>query len=41
VIEEGKIKTYDMLRMPGRPDVIMDGAVSTSQMADAIIARLK
>jgi isocitrate dehydrogenase (NAD+) len=41
VIEEGKIKTYDMLRMPGRPDVIIDGAVSTSEMADAIIARLK
>jgi isocitrate dehydrogenase (NAD+) len=41
VIEEGKIKTYDMLRMPGRPDVIQDGAVSTSQMADAIIAGLK
>ncbi len=41
VIEEGKVRTYDMMKMTGRPDVIQNGAASTSQMTDAIIARLK
>ncbi len=41
VIEEGKVRTYDMMKMTGRPEVIKNGAASTSQMTDAIIARLK
>lgn len=41
VIKEGKVRTYDMLRMIGGPDVIKKGAASTSGMADAIIAGLK
>jgi len=40
VIEEGKVKTYDMMKMAGRPEVIKNGAASTSQMTDAIIAKL-
>jgi len=40
VIAEGKIRTYDMMKMTGREDVIKKGAASTSQMADAIIAKL-
>ena len=40
VISEGKVRTYDMLKMPGRPDVIKQGAASTRQMADAVIANL-
>lgn len=40
VILEGKVKTYDMKKMPGKADVITKGAASTKQMADAIIARL-
>ncbi len=40
VIEEGKTKTYDMLKMAGKPDVTNKGAASTSQMADAVIAKL-
>jgi len=40
VIEEGKVKTYDMMKMAGRPDVVKNGAASTSQMTDAIIAKL-
>jgi 3-isopropylmalate dehydrogenase len=40
VISEGKVKTYDMMKMTGAPDVIQKGAASTDQMADAIIARL-
>ena len=40
VIEEGKTKTYDMMKMSGKPDVINNGAASTTVMADAIIAKL-
>ena len=40
VIEEGKVRTYDMLKMHGSPDVINQGAASTTQMTDAIIANL-
>jgi 3-isopropylmalate dehydrogenase len=40
VISEGKVKTYDMMKMTGRPDVIEKGAASTRQMADAVIAKL-
>jgi 3-isopropylmalate dehydrogenase len=40
VVAEGKIKTYDMAKMPGHSEVIEQGAVSTVQMADAIIAKL-
>jgi 3-isopropylmalate dehydrogenase len=40
VVMEGKIRTYDMLRLPGRPDVISRGAASSSGMTDAILDRL-
>jgi len=40
VIAEGKVKTYDMMKMTGKPDVIDRGAASTHQMADAVIAKL-
>lgn len=40
VIAEGQVRTYDMLKMPGRPDVVEKGAASTQQMADAIIEKL-
>jgi 3-isopropylmalate dehydrogenase len=32
VILEGKVRTYDMMKMKGSPDVIRQGAASTSQM---------
>jgi 3-isopropylmalate dehydrogenase len=41
VIEEGKVRTYDMMKMAGRPEVLKNGAASTPQMTDAIIAKLK
>jgi 3-isopropylmalate dehydrogenase len=41
VINEGRVRTYDMMKMAGRPEVIQDGAASTTQMADAIIAKFK
>lgn len=40
VIQEGKVRTYDMMKMTGRADVLKNGAASTRQMADAIIAKL-
>jgi len=41
VIKEGKIRTYDMMKMQGSPDVVLNGAASTYMMTDAIIAGLK
>jgi len=40
VIAEGKVRTYDMLRLVGGPDVIAKGAASTQEMTDAIIEKL-
>jgi 3-isopropylmalate dehydrogenase len=40
VIVEGKVRTYDMMKLAGRPEVIQNGAASTIQMTDAIIAGL-
>lgn len=40
VVEEGKVRTYDMMKMHGSADVVNQGAASTDQMADAIIAKL-
>jgi len=41
VVAEGRVRTYDMLKTTGAPDVVQKGAASTSQMADAIIAKLR
>ncbi|MFO8234156.1 MAG: isocitrate/isopropylmalate family dehydrogenase [Bacteroidales bacterium] len=41
VISEGKIRTYDMMKLSGKPDVLDKGAASTEQMTDAIIEKLK
>jgi isocitrate dehydrogenase (NAD+) len=40
VVSEGKVRTYDMLRMVGGAGVIAQGAASTAAMTDAIIQRL-
>lgn len=40
VVAEGRVRTYDMLRLAGGPDVFKQGAASTTQMTDAIIAKL-
>jgi len=40
VIEEGKTRTYDMLRLSGGPDVFEKGACFTQEMTDAIIEYL-
>ncbi len=41
VIEEGKVRTYDMLKLKGEPNVLKKGAASTSEFTDAIIAKMK
>ncbi len=41
VIEEGKVQAYDMLKLRGSQEVLNQGAASTTEMADAIIAKLK
>jgi isocitrate dehydrogenase (NAD+) len=40
VVAEGRVRTYDMLRMTGGPQVIERGAATTQQMTDAILAAL-
>jgi 3-isopropylmalate dehydrogenase len=40
VIRDGRVRTYDMLRLPGGPDALQKGAASTTQMTDAILDRL-
>ncbi len=40
VVAEGKVRSYDMMRIPGGADVISRGAATTSQITDAIIDRL-
>jgi len=40
VVEEGKVRAYDMLKLRGCQEVIEQGAATTGQMADAIIAAL-
>ncbi|MGO9680124.1 MAG: isocitrate/isopropylmalate dehydrogenase family protein [Candidatus Sulfotelmatobacter sp.] len=40
VVRDGKVRTYDMLRIPGGRDVIRQGAASTTQMTDAVLAGL-
>jgi 3-isopropylmalate dehydrogenase len=41
VVKEGKVRTYDMMRIPGGPKSIAQGAASTIQMTDAVLAKLK
>jgi isocitrate dehydrogenase (NAD+) len=40
VVKEGKVRTYDMMRISGGSKSIGEGAASTVQMTDAILAKL-
>ncbi len=40
VVKEGKVRTYDMMRISGGAKSISQGAASTIQMTDAILAKL-
>jgi isocitrate dehydrogenase (NAD+) len=41
VVSEGKVKCYDMMKLPGNAEVFSKGAATTEQMTDAIIEKLK
>lgn len=40
VVKEGKVRTYDMMRLPGGPKVFEKGACTTQQMTEAILAKM-
>jgi len=41
VAKEGRVRTYDMMRLAGGAKAIGQGAASTVQMTDAVLARLE
>jgi isocitrate dehydrogenase (NAD+) len=41
VVREGKVRTYDMMRISGGPKAIGQGAASAVQMTDAILEKLR
>ncbi len=41
VVAEGKVRTYDMMKLRGSQQALEQGAASTTEMTDAIIAKLK
>lgn len=40
VVKDGKVRTYDMMRIPGGDRALSAGAASTIEMTDAILAKL-
>jgi isocitrate dehydrogenase (NAD+) len=40
VVKEGRVRTYDMMRLPGGPKAVAAGAASTIEMTEAILAKL-
>jgi isocitrate dehydrogenase (NAD+) len=40
VVEEGKVRAYDMLKLKGGPEVLSQGAASTDRITDEVIANL-
>jgi isocitrate dehydrogenase (NAD+) len=40
VIAEGTVRTYDMLKLRGGPEAVAQGAATTTEMTDAVIAAL-
>jgi isocitrate/isopropylmalate dehydrogenase len=41
VILEGRVRTYDMMKMKGSPDAIKKGAASTREMAEEILRKVR
>jgi isocitrate dehydrogenase (NAD+) len=41
VVKQGKVRTYDMMRLSGGPKAMGQGAASTVQMTDAILEQLR
>ncbi len=40
VVAEGRVRAYDMMRIPGGPKVFEQGAANTHEVTDAILAKL-
>jgi 3-isopropylmalate dehydrogenase len=40
VVREGRVRSYDMLRIPGGPEVVTRGAATTTALTDAILDKL-
>ncbi len=40
VVKEGRVRTYDMMRIPGGPKAIERGAATTQQVTDAILEKI-
>ena len=40
MVREGRVRPYDMMRIPGGADVVSKGAATTAQVTDAIIEKL-
>jgi len=40
VVHEGKVRSYDMMKLSGRPEVFEQGAADSTEMCDAVIAAL-
>ncbi|MFH1762889.1 MAG: isocitrate/isopropylmalate family dehydrogenase [Gemmatimonadota bacterium] len=40
VVTEGRVRSYDMMKLPGGADSILNGAATTFQVTDAIIEKL-
>jgi isocitrate dehydrogenase (NAD+) len=40
VVEEGAVRTFDMLRLAGGAGVTSKGAATTTQLTDAVLAAL-
>jgi len=40
VVADNTVRTYDMMRLPGGPNVIAEGAATTTQLTNAIIEKL-
>ena len=41
VVREGQVRTYDMMRVPGGPKAVSQGAASTIEMTNAVLAKLQ
>jgi len=41
VVREGRVRTYDMMRIPGGASAIPLGAASTTELTDAVIGKLE
>jgi 3-isopropylmalate dehydrogenase len=41
VVKEGRVRTYDMMRIPGGAKAIQQGVASTTEMTDAVLGKIE